>query len=296
MKIKTLVVGGTGFLGYHICKKALKKKYIVHSLSITKPKNKRKLKKVFYYKGDIKNIHTLKKIKNNYDFVFNASGYGGIGNKENDKKTYNTHYLGMKNLIKKTKGTKLKKFIQFGSSNEYGNCSAPQKETMRCKPKNSYGLAKYNCTKFLLNMYEKYRFPFVILRLFQVYGPFQSENRIIPYVIKNSKKNKKISVSKGNQNRDFCYIDDVINATFKCLNNKKTNGEIINIGLGKPIKIKKLVMIIVKNLKGGKPLFGKKKFKEKENLNLYPCVLKAKKILKWSPKTTLIKGLKKTIN
>ena len=295
MSIKALVVGGTGFLGYHICKQALKRKYIVHSLSLTKPKKKRKLKKVFYYKGDLKKIHTLKKINNSYDFVFNASGYGGISNKDNNKKIYNTHYFGLKNIIEKTKGPKLKKFIQFGSSNEYGNCNAPQKETMICKPKNSYGLAKYRCTKLLLNMYKKKKFPFVILRLFQVYGPYQNENRIIPYVIRKSKKNEEIIITKGEQNRDFCYIDDVIDAIFKCLNNKKANGEIINLGLGKSIKIKNVVMIIINKLRGGKPLFGKKKLKVKENSSLYPSIRKAKKILRWSPKTTFTQGLKKII-
>ena len=58
-------------------------------------------------------------------------------------------------------------------------------------------------------------------------------------MIRKSKKNEEIIITKGEQNRDFCYIDDVIDAIFKCLNNKKANGEIINLGLGKIDKNKK---------------------------------------------------------
>ena len=41
---KMLIVGGTGFIGYHLAKKAIKKNWIVDSLSINKPKKKKKVK------------------------------------------------------------------------------------------------------------------------------------------------------------------------------------------------------------------------------------------------------------
>ena len=93
---KILIVGGTGFIGYHLAKEAISRKWRVTSISLTKPKKKRFLNKVKYVLCDITNYKKLsKKIKNDYDFVIN---FGGHVDHKNKKKTYRSHYLGCKNL------------------------------------------------------------------------------------------------------------------------------------------------------------------------------------------------------
>ena len=144
-------------------------------------------------------------------------------------------------------------------------------------------------------MSKKKNFPSTVIRLYLVYGPRQDINRVIPITIKNSILNKKFDCSSGNQFRDFIFIDDVIRAILKTLKNKNTNGEIINIGSSKPIKIKSLIHNICFLLGTGKPIFGKVKMRKDEILHLYPNINKAKKILNWQPKTNLNAGLKKTI-
>ena len=147
----------------------------------------------------------------------------------------------------------------------------------------------------MLSLYKKEYYKSSILRLYLVYGPNQDNNRIIPFVISNSLKGKKFNCSPGNQFRDFTYIDDVINAIYKTLKSKKSNGEMINIGFGKPNKIRDVIKKIVKNIGKGKPRFSQLKFRNDELIKLYPNVLKAKKILNWSPKISLESGIKKTI-
>ena len=95
---------------------------------------------------------------------------------------------------------------------------------------------------------------------------------------------------------DFLYIDDLISAIYKSLKSNKNNGEVINIGSQKPIKIKKLILKIVKLVGKGEPNFSKIKIRLDEPLKLYPDITKAKRILNWSPKYSLEKGLIKTIN
>ena len=96
MKKKILIVGGTGFIGYHLAKICLKKKFLVTSLSFRKVKNERYLKKVKYIKCDISNQNNLKKnIKENFDYVVNLGGYVNHNEKV---KTFNSHYRGCKNL------------------------------------------------------------------------------------------------------------------------------------------------------------------------------------------------------
>ena len=92
-----LIIGGTGFIGYHLAKKCLKKNFKVTSISKNRPKKIRFLKKVKYIICDINNKKILKKIDNNFDYVVNLGGYVDHKNKQ---ETYRSHYLGLKKLTK----------------------------------------------------------------------------------------------------------------------------------------------------------------------------------------------------
>ena len=147
----------------------------------------------------------------------------------------------------------------------------------------------------LLNLFKKYNFPVTVLRLYLAYGPKQDTNRFLPIIIKGCINNQKFPCSKGNQIRDFIHVNDVVNAIIKSLLNKNAKGKIINIGSGKPKKIKNIIKQIKKITKGGYPEYGKIKFRKDEILKLYPSINNAKKILNWKPKIKFNLGLAKTI-
>ncbi len=298
MKLKKniLIVGGTGFIGYHLARKSLRKGWKVTSISSKKPKKIRYLPKVKYMLCDITKKKSLKKsIRKNFDYVVNLGGYVDHSNK---KKTFDSHYTGCKNLaeifIKKMPVA----FLQMGSSIEYGKIKSPQKENARCNPKSIksiYGKAKLLSSMYLINLFKKKNFPSTILRLYLAYGPRQDINRFIPIIIKNCIKNKKFNCSEGNQYRDFVHVDDVVNAILKSLINKNARGQIINVGSGKPRRIRNIIEYIKKILKGGYPQFGKIKLRKDEILKLYPNIKKAKNELNWKPKISFDQGLKSTI-
>jgi UDP-glucose 4-epimerase len=294
LKKKILILGGTGFIGYHLAKKALKKKFKVTSISKNKPTQKRYLKGVNYIVIDIANNNLLKKnIKKNFDYVVNLAGYVDHSDK---KKVYESHYLGCKNVANFFLKKNIKSFIQIGSSMEYGLAKSPQKEDFNCKPRSVYGKAKFLSTKYLLNLFKKKNFPVTILRLYQVYGPHQDLNRFIPIVINACQNNDNFPCSHGKQYRDFLYIDDLINAIFLILNNFRARGEIINVGYGVPLKIKNIIKRITDYYSSGKPEFNKIKLRKEEQKIIFPNLYKAKKILEWKAKIAFAKGLKKTIS
>ena len=66
MKNKILIFGGTGFIGYHLAKEALRRGFKVSSLSKNNPLKKRYLKKVKYIIGDISNKNFINQIYNEY--------------------------------------------------------------------------------------------------------------------------------------------------------------------------------------------------------------------------------------
>ena len=292
-KTNILIVGGTGFIGYHLAKKSIKKGWQVTSISSKPPKKLRYLTKVKYIICDITKKKSLKKnIRKYFNYVVNLGGYVDHSNK---KKTFESHYTGCKNLaeifLKKTP----KAFIQMGSSVEYGNLKSPQKENGKCNPKSIYGRAKLLSSKHLVDLFKKKKFPSTILRLYLTYGPRQDLNRFLPIIITGCVKNKKFPCSRGNQFRDFVHINDVVNAILKSLTNKNARGQIINIGSGKPKKIRNIIEHVKKISKGGYPQFGKVKLRKDEILKIYPCIKKAKSLIKWQPQISFEKGIKGTI-
>jgi nucleoside-diphosphate-sugar epimerase len=294
---KILIIGGTGFIGYHLAKKSLKKGWKVTSLSSNRPKKIRYLSKVKYIRCDITNKKLLKKkINKNFDYVVNLGGYVDHSNK---KKTLLSHYNGCKNLaeifLKKIPSS----FIQIGTSLEYGNSNSPQKENIKCNLKtikSTYGKAKLLSSIHMINLFKKKNFPVTVLRPYLVYGPKQDVNRFLPTIIKRCIKNKKFPSSKGDQLRDFLYVDDAAEAIIKSLTNKKAIGHIINIGSGKPKIIKNVIEKVKKISKGGKPQYGDFKLRKFDIPKLFPNVEKARNKIKWKPKVSFEKGIRKTIN
>ena len=224
---------------------------------------------------------------------------GGYVNHSIKKKTFESHYNGCKNLATFFLKKKVKRFIQLGSSVEYGNHKSPQTEDLYInenKLKSTYGKAKLKASKFLLRLSKMYDFPVTIIRLYLAYGPYQDTNRFLPILITNCLFKKNFPCSEGNQFRDFLYIDDLVDLIEKFLNEKKhLNGQIFNAGSGKPQKIKNIIKFVVKNLNGGVPEFGLVKLRKDEILRLYPNIKKLKKLINWKPKISFNKGLRKTI-
>ena len=187
IKERILLIGGTGFLGHNLIIALKKKGYSITSISSKIKSNNPKIKNVNYVKCDLSNLRDLKKkLIDNYDYVLN---FAGNINHSNKKETVKVHFKGFQNLIKIFSKKNIKLFLQVGSSLEYGKSKSPQREKYICKPISVYGKAKYLASKALARSDIK---KFIILRLYQVYGPFQKYDRLIPFVIKKCLKKKTI--------------------------------------------------------------------------------------------------------
>ena len=127
MNKKILIVGGTGFIGYHLGCKLIKKNWSVFSISTKKPKIIRYNRNFKYLFCNITNKKKLYNILDSikFDYVVNCGGYV---NHKNKKKTFDSHFLGCKNLADYFLNKNLKSFIQIGSSIENGFQKSPQKE------------------------------------------------------------------------------------------------------------------------------------------------------------------------
>ena len=298
MKSKLLVLGGSGFIGSHVAQRAINKGYETYVICRKLPKQKEIIKGVKYIQLDISNKNDLKIIsKISFNYIVNLSGYIDHSSFfEAGKDLINLHFYSLVNLISTIRKDNLIRFVQIGSSDEYGDNIAPQHESQVEKPFTPYSFAKTASTNFIKFLFKTENFPGTILRPFLIYGPGQKKDRLIPYVISKSLKNEIFEVSSGKQIRDFLHIDDAVDAIFLSLKEDAVNGKIINLGSGHPRSVKSVIQFIVKEIGFGSPLYSDFKIRKGENLELYPNLELAKKILNWESKITFELGLKNLIN
>ena len=297
---KILIVGGTGFIGRHLAERCMRDTPYITSLSFNDKSACDTInRKVELIHADISSKSQLKSVLRgkHFDYVLNLAGYVDHTHYFNGgRKIIETHFIGLMNLIDYLDIETLKGFVQIGSSDEYGNSPAPQKETMRIKPISPYSLAKAASSYFIEMLSNIEEFPGVVIRLFLVYGPGQNSKRFLPQLINACLKGDEFKISEGKQIRDFCFVDDVVDAMVKAALSQKAKGHIINVASGTPLTIKEVTEKVILLTGGGKPLWGSYPYREGENMQLYGDINLANDLLEWSPRINFDEGLKQTID
>ncbi len=183
MSERLLIVGGTGFIGSHLAARAVKGGFNTVSLSLNPPSKERRVDGVNYIAADVSNYLELKdKLqKETFNYVVNLSGYIDHSSfLDGGSQTIDAHFGGVQNLVNVIDWGKLKRFVQVGSSDEYGSNPAPQNEDMSSNPISPYSFSKSASIQLLKMLHRTESFPATMLRLFLVYGPGQDNQRFLP--------------------------------------------------------------------------------------------------------------------
>ena len=175
------------------------------------------------------------------------------------------------NLYERFKNDKkLKLFIQFGSSEEYGNEGSPFKETMRECPNSPYALVKQLTVNTALMLHRNYGFPAMAVRPGNLFGKYQNPSKFIPYVIQQLKANAPLNVTPCEQKRDFIYAEDFAWCIEQIIkNHNKAVGEIINVGSGESISLKSIIEICKNHIGSSSEInYGALPYRENEVMDL----------------------------
>jgi len=307
---KVLVTGSAGFIGYHLCKKLLDKKFIVYGIDnlndyySKKLKNKRNLelkkyKNFKFYKLDLKQKKIVKIFnKKQIDFIFHLSAQPGVRFSITDPQKYiDDNIVAFSNILEICKKNKPKTFYFASSSSVYGDVNKfPIKETNKLNPKNVYGLTKKFNEELAKFYSEIYKIPMIGLRFFTVYGPWGRPDMLTLKLLESIKKKKTFFVNNfGKHQRDFTYIDDVIEILFELLKNHKQTDKFdyFNISSNKPIDLMKAINYLVRKKKYKK--LKKITLQKADVLKTHGCNKKILKIVKFKNFTNIFSGFDQTI-
>lgn len=172
----------------------------------------------------------------------------------------------------------------------YGNpIKLPVDENHPLQPHSPYNSSKL-ISEDLLFKYLTDKTNVVSLRVFNVYGHYQSNNFLMPTIINQAKQNSKIILNDLRPKRDFLYIKDLVDLLDKIIIKKPVTG-IYNVGYGSSISIKQISEAISILLNKNIELKGRNIIRKNEVLDLFADISKVIKAFDWIPKYSIQEGL-----
>jgi len=180
----------------------------------------------------------------------------------------------------------------FASTSEGYMGRAPFSEEGRRLPLSSYSASKMLAETACMFCFCTRKTPVTILRPFIVYGPGQGKGMLIPDAITSMLERRPMKTTKGEQTRDFVYVDDVVDAFILASSRKEAAGQTYNVCTGKETKIKDVVSKIA-SLTGG----GSEEVLPYRKNEVFSHFGDNSKLMSlgWEPRTSLEEGLKRTV-
>ncbi len=218
---KITVLGGSGFLGSHLCDLLSEKNFNVTIFD--KNKSKYKNKKQRFIKGDILDKQALSKAINGADYVFNFAGAANMDYLKFDPlKTVKYNILGTVNALEISAKFKIKKFIH--ASTIYANTEEG----------GFYGRSKKAAEDYVEEFNKKYNLNFTILRFGSIYGPRAGSDNGVRQILENLlHRNKLIYKGTSNSIRRYIYVKDAAKLTIQSLSKKYNNKYLVITGAKK---------------------------------------------------------------
>ncbi|XP_043437521.1 dTDP-D-glucose 4,6-dehydratase isoform X2 [Prionailurus bengalensis] len=284
---RLLVTGGAGFIASHVIVSLVQDypNYMIINLD--------KLD----YCASLKNLETISN-KQNYKFI-----QGDICNSHFVKLLFETEKIDIVLHFAAQTHVDLSfvRAFEFTYVNVYGTHVLEFDESSPKQPTNPYASSKAAAECFVQSYWERYKFPAVITRSSNVYGPHQYPEKVIPKFISLLQHNRKCCIhGSGLQTRNFLYATDVVEAFLTVLKKGKP-GEIYNIGTNFEMSVLQLAKELIQLIKETNSESEMENWVDYVNdrpTNDMRYPMKSEKIhgLGWRPKVPWKEGIKKTID
>ena len=284
--MKLLITGATGFVGASLTHSLVKD----FEVSIVTRKTSR-IGRIDSIIDKISNIEyadladrdavfaAVRKVKP--EAIIHVATYGGLSSETDTNKMIDANIIGTKNLLDAAVIEGVTKFINTGSSSEYGIKNRPMHEDDVCAPVNFYGITKLAATNYCSMVGNNEKYQVCTLRLFSPYGALEADNRLYASIVTSIKLDKQPLLANPGSVRDFINIDKVVAVYRALLNFDIPCGEIVNVGSGKQQTIEQFYNTIAKQFckEHIQPLWGRAPSRSSEPQYWQSDITKLRQIL-----------------
>ena len=329
MKEKILVTGASGFIGFHLSELLLNNNYEVVGidnmndyydvrLKEGRLETLKKYNNYTFYKIDLKDKESIDKLFKEYkfDYVINLAAQAGVRYSiENPYAYVDSNLVGFVNILEACRNYPVKHLLYASSSSVYGgNKVAPfSTEHQVDHPVSLYAATKKSNELMAHTYSHLYKIPTTGLRFFTVYGPWGRPDMAYFSFTDAIINDKPIKVfNHGKMERDFTYIDDIVEAIYKLLPlAPKANPEwdetkdkqsesfapykVYNIGNNQPVQLEKFISVLEDKI-GKKAVKNYMEMQPGDVVKTYADTSDLEKAINFKPSTSIEEGLEKFAN
>jgi UDP-glucose 4-epimerase len=256
LKGQVLVTGGAGFIGSHLVDRLVAEGFDVLVLdnlwtgNLDNIRGPLEGKRVRFVNGDIRDYQIVRDVMGGIGAVFHLAGITSVlGSIQNPAATHEVNATGTLNILRAGIEAKVTKVIFASSCAVYGDpLRLPIGEDHPTNPMSPYAASKLAAESYVRAFASTFGLKSVCLRFFNVYGPRQSQgdsSGVIPKFAKMLAENMPpVIFGDGEQQRDFVFVGDVVEALIKALNADEGVDETYNIGGGKAFSVNEIFNIL----------------------------------------------------
>lgn len=299
-----LVTGGAGFIGSATAKRLTDDGHSVvvvdnfntyYDLQLKRDRVAALIPTVPIYFVDVTDKEKLSALFKLYhfDIVCHFAAQAGVRYSVEAPEVYvHSNVLGTQTLYEVMKDNDVKRMVMASTSSAYGTTTkAPFREDVAAdRPVSVYAATKRAAELLAYNYYVQYSIESTCLRFFTVHGPWSRPDMAMLKFAQKMTAGEPIDIyNNGDLNRDFTYIDDIVEG-FVAAVHKPLGYEIINIGNGQPVKLMDFVQTLEAEL-GIKAKLNMLPMQQGDVYETYASTDKAKSLLGFKAKTDLRSGV-----
>tara|TARA_E500000081_G_scaffold15521_1_gene18999 strand:- start:744 stop:1718 length:975 start_codon:yes stop_codon:yes gene_type:complete len=311
-----LITGIAGFIGSHLARNLLIRgdkilgidnisDYYDVNLKYDRLNILKKYKNFIFEKVDISNYSDLEKIikKHKVSKICHLAAQAGVRySLEAPMEYIKSNIVGHLNMLEICRNYEIKNIVYASSSSVYGgNTKVPFSVSDRVdSPVSLYAATKRSDELMSYTYNHLYGINTIGLRFFTVYGPWGRPDMATWIFTKKIINDEPIEVfNNGNMERDFTYIDDIINGTISILDSceddsNESFSKVYNIGNNKPENLLNFITLIEENL-GKKAIKIMKPLQKGDVANTYADIKDIQADYNFIPKTKLVEGIPRFI-
>jgi UDP-glucose 4-epimerase len=255
MSRKIVVTGGAGFIGSALARALVARGddvSVLDNFSTGKRENLQDLAgQLAVVEGDILDAALLDRVFAGADVVFHEAAIPSVPRSlAAPLPSHNANATGTLNVLEAARRCQVRRVVYAGSSSAYGEPpSLPVVETMAPAPLSPYAVSKLAGEHYLRVYARVFGVQTVTLRYFNVFGPRQDPNSqyaaVIPRFITAALEGRSPTVyGDGEQSRDFCFIDNVVEANLRAADAKGASGKVFNIACGTGTSLNRVLALL----------------------------------------------------